>query len=198
MWYFIKEVIGIPMFIVGIVAIIGGLFLTCTVFHKKNEGKYTGFMGWFYKFVNYIEKILKYILIALKYIWKSIYLIGAIAITLTAFVKPITNIILGRYWSDNPVGCMFRDIFLILIVGNLVWRLICELAPIVVLFVPKLIRKFFRWVISVPHRPRPFIVQNGKDVEATPENVISWNYFKKNSVKPSSESEKNEQPKSEE
>ena len=159
---------------IGIIAIAAGITLTVLFFSAKNEGKFKGFMGWFYNFVNYKEELIKYILIALKYIWKSIYLIGAIGITLYAIIMPIYMLTQPYMPASKAIECFF----LALIVGNIVWRLACELIPIIVLFLPRIIRKFFRWYISVPRRPRPVIIKKDEAVETAPENVPSWNYFK--------------------
>ena len=159
--------------IIGILSIAGAIVLTVLFFSKKSEGKFTGVMGWIYDFVNYKETIYKYILIGLKWFWKSIYLIGAISVTLSAFVYPISMMnVIG-------VGRGIALIFAILIIGNIMWRLVCELAPIVVLFSPRVIRKFFHWLLSVPHRPRPYIIKKDDSEIAAGDDIHSWKYFAK-------------------
>lgn len=160
--------------IIDILAIAGGIVLNCLFFNKKNEGKFSGFMGWIYDFVNYKETIYKYILLALKVLWKSIYLIGAIFTTLFAFVQPI-YLMANGFSAGAGIGLIFA----ILIFGNIGWRLVCELAPIVVLFIPRVIRKFFRWILSVPHRPRPYIVKQDDSAASSTDDIPSWKYFVK-------------------
>ncbi|MCI5523764.1 MAG: hypothetical protein MR449_06480, partial [Spirochaetia bacterium] len=100
-------------------------------------------------------------------------LIGAISVTLSAFVYPISMMnVIG-------VGRGIALIFAILIIGNIMWRLVCELAPIVVLFIPRVIRKFFRWILSVPHRPRPYIVKQDDSAASSTDDIPSWKYFVK-------------------
>ena len=62
---------GIWTIVSVILAIIGGIVLYFTFLSKKNEGKFTGFLGWLYDFLTFkkmmIENVLKilYIIVAL-------------------------------------------------------------------------------------------------------------------------------------
>ena len=63
------------MIIALVVAVIGGIALYFTVFNKKNDGKYNGFMAKLYDLVHF-----KYFVI--DDLFRVLYLISAIAVTL--------------------------------------------------------------------------------------------------------------------
>ncbi len=86
-----------------VIAVIGGICLYFTVFSKKNEGKYKGFMAWLYDFVKFKKMCAATIL-------KITYMIFAIWMTLGSFAV-ITSPLL---------------FFGILIIGNLVLRVTYE------------------------------------------------------------------------
>ena len=90
--------------IAAVIAVIGGLVLYFTFLSKKNEGKFTGFLGWAYEFLNFKKFTIEAIL-------KITYLMLAIFITLSSFATI----------SSSLVG-----FFLILILGNLVLRIVYE------------------------------------------------------------------------
>ena len=91
------------MIIALVIAVIGGICLYFTVFSKKNEGKYKGFMAWLYDFVKFKKMCAATIL-------KITYMIFAIWMTLGSFAV-ITSPLL---------------FFGILIIGNLVLRVMYE------------------------------------------------------------------------
>ena len=62
----------------AVIAVIGGIVLYFTFLSKKNEGKYTGFLGWMYDFLTFKKMVIENIL-------KIIYLIAASFITLASF-----------------------------------------------------------------------------------------------------------------
>lgn len=78
-----------------VIAVIGGICLYFTVFSKKNEGKYKGFMAWLYDFVKFKKMWAATIL-------KISYLVLAIFTTLGSFAlitKPLAffgTLILGN------------------------------------------------------------------------------------------------------
>ncbi len=86
-----------------IIAVIGGICLYFTVFSKKNEGKYKGFMAWLYDFVKFKKMYVATIL-------KVTYMISAIFMTLAAFAF-ITQVLV---------------FFGMLILGNLFLRVMYE------------------------------------------------------------------------
>ena len=94
---------GVWTIIALVIAVIGGICLYFTVFSKKNEGKYKGFMAWLYDFVKFKKMCAATIL-------KITYMISAIFITLWSFAF-ITQVLL---------------FFGMLILGNLFLRVAYE------------------------------------------------------------------------
>lgn len=90
--------------IIAAVAFIGGIVLYFTFLSKRNEGKFKGFLGWTYEFLNFKKFTIEAIL-------KITYLILAIFITLSSFM----------IIPSSPVGFL-----LMLIPGNLVLRIVYE------------------------------------------------------------------------
>ena len=95
----------------AVIAVIGGIVLYFTFLSKKNEGKYTGFLGWMYDFLTFKKMVIENIL-------KIIYLIAASFITLASFAV-ISN--------------SFLSFVLVLVVGNLVTRIMYELFLVVLI-----------------------------------------------------------------
>lgn len=101
--------------IAGILAIAGGIVLYFTVFSKKNEGKYTGFLGWLYNFVHFNTLMVEPIM-------KITYLIGAISVTLTSFT-----------WFPILGGLGFFAFLLQIVFGNVLLRLFYEMVIMLVI-----------------------------------------------------------------
>ena len=95
----------------AVIAVIGGIVLYFTFLSKKNEGKYTGFLGWMYDFLTFKKMVIENIL-------KIIYLIAASFITLASFAI-ISN--------------SFLSFVLVLVVGNLITRIMYELFLVVLI-----------------------------------------------------------------
>ena len=95
---------GIWVIISSILAIVLGFVLYFTFLSKKNESKYTGFLGWMYDFLNFKKFTLEVIL-------KITYLICALFITLS---------------SLSYIGANFFFFLVYLVLGNLVVRIIYE------------------------------------------------------------------------
>ena len=95
----------------AVIAVIGGIVLYFTFLSKKNEGKYTGFLGWMYDFLTFKKMVIENIL-------KIIYLIAASFITLASFAV-ISN--------------SFLSFVLVLVVGNLITRIMYELFLVVLI-----------------------------------------------------------------
>ncbi len=91
----------------GLLAIGGGILLHFTVFSNKNEGKYSGFMGWLYDFFNFKK------LMIIPFL-KLTYIIAALNITLTAIFE-----------LSSAQG--FVDFLMQLIFGNIALRIGYEL-----------------------------------------------------------------------
>lgn len=77
---------GIWTIVSVILAIIGGIVLYFTFLSKKNEGKFTGFLGWMYDFLTFKKMMIENLL-------KILYLIATIFITLGSFALISTSFI---------------------------------------------------------------------------------------------------------
>ena len=95
----------------AVIAVIGGIVLYFTFLSKKNEGKYTGFLGWMYDFLTFKKMVIENIL-------KIIYLIAASFITLASFAI---------------ISKSFLSFILVLVVGNLITRIMYELFLVVLI-----------------------------------------------------------------
>lgn len=88
-----------------VLAIVGGIVLYFTFLAKKNETKYTGFLGWMYDFLTFKKMVIENIL-------KILYLVVAIFITLSSFAL---------------ISASFLAFIVFLVVGNLIARISYEL-----------------------------------------------------------------------
>ena len=95
----------------AVIAVIGGIVLYFTFLSKKNEGKYTGFLGWMYDFLTFKKMVIENIL-------KIIYIIIASFITLASFAI---------------ISKSFLSFILVLVIGNLVTRIMYELFLVVLI-----------------------------------------------------------------
>lgn len=91
-----------------ILAIVGGILIYFLFLNKKNEGKFTGFLGWLYDFLSFKKMFLEALL-------KITYLIVAIYITLYSFVL---------------IGDSFLGFLLTLVLGNVIARVVYEFSLI--------------------------------------------------------------------
>lgn len=91
-----------------ILAIVGGILVYFLFLNKKNEGKFSGFLGWLYDFLSFKKMFLEALL-------KVTYLIVAIYITLSSFAL---------------IGDSFLGFLLQLTLGNIVARVIYEFSLI--------------------------------------------------------------------
>lgn len=94
-----------------VLAVIGGIVLYFTYLSKKNEGKYTGFLGWMYEFLSFKKMVIENIL-------KILYLIVALFITLSSFAM---------------ISSSFLAFVVYLLVGNLIARIMYELFLVVLI-----------------------------------------------------------------
>ena len=97
--------------IAAVIAVIGGILLYFTFLSKRNEGKYKGFLGWTYEFLNFKRYTIEAIL-------KITYLMLTIFITLASFTLITTS---------------FGAFVLALFLGNLVLRIIYEFALVMLI-----------------------------------------------------------------
>ena len=95
--------------IAAVLAVVGGIVVYFTFLSKKNEGKYTGFLGWLYDFLTFKKMVIENIL-------KILYLIVAAFITLSSFAL---------------ISSSFLAFLLYLLLGNLLVRIIYELFLVV-------------------------------------------------------------------
>ena len=93
----------------AVIAVIGGIVLYFTFLSKKNEGKYTGFLGWMYDFLTFKKMVIENIL-------KILYIVIASFITLSSFAV---------------ISRSFLSFVLVLVVGNLITRIMYELFLVV-------------------------------------------------------------------
>lgn len=91
--------------IAAILAVVGGIVLYFTFLSKKNEGKFTGFLGWMYDFLTFKKMMIENLL-------KILYLIAALFITLGSF---------------GLISTSFLAFLMMLIFGNVAARVVYEL-----------------------------------------------------------------------
>lgn len=96
---------GIWTIVSVILAIIGGIVLYFTFLSKKNEGKFTGFLGWLYDFLTFKKMMIENVL-------KILYIIVALFVTLSSF---------------GLMSISFLAFLLTLVIGNILTRVIYEL-----------------------------------------------------------------------
>lgn len=89
----------------AILAVIGGIVLYFTFLSKKNEGKFTGFLGWLYDFLTFKKMMIENVL-------KILYIIVALFVTLSSF---------------GLISISFLAFLLTLVIGNVLTRVIYEL-----------------------------------------------------------------------
>ena len=96
---------GIWTIVSVILAIIGGIVLYFTFLSQKNEGKFTGFLGWLYDFLTFKKMMIENVL-------KILYIIVALFVTLSSF---------------GLISISFLAFLLTLVIGNVLTRVIYEL-----------------------------------------------------------------------
>lgn len=112
---------GIFYSLLALVAIIVGIALYATVFSKKNDGKYTGFAGRLYDFIN-VKKF------SLEPLLKATYIIAALYITLSALLS----------FSDYSVWRGLGKLAVKIVLENALLRVAYELALLLVRVLKKL------------------------------------------------------------
>ena len=104
----------VGMIICIVLAFAGGIVLYCTFLSKKNNGKFTGFLGWLYDTLTFNSLLMELLL-------KICYLITAGFITLYSIVLLFTP------------GAGFVTFLLLLIGGNIGFRIIYEFMLILII-----------------------------------------------------------------
>ena len=112
---------GVFYSLFALAAVIVGIVLYATVFSKKNDGKYTGFMGRLYDFVN-VKKF------SLEPLLKAAYIIAALYITLSALLS----------FSDYSVWRGLGKLAVKVVLDNALLRIGYELALLLVRVLKKL------------------------------------------------------------
>ena len=78
-----------------ILALAGGIILHFTFLSPKNEGKYTGFVGWLYDFLNF-KKLMLESLLRILYLIVTVYFICAgFSLLFSSFLGGITFMVVG-------------------------------------------------------------------------------------------------------
>ena len=98
------ETLGVWSIIALVIAVVGGISLYFTFLSKKNDGKWSGFLGWLYNTLTFKNMIVEAII-------KILYLVVAIFITLYSLGLIAVNII---------------SALMLLIVGNILLRVCYE------------------------------------------------------------------------
>ena len=98
------DTLGVWSIIALVIAVVGGIALYFTFLNKKNDGKWTGFLGWLYNTLTFKNMIVETIL-------KILHLVIAIFITLYSLGLIAVNIILA-------LG--------LLVIGNIILRVCYE------------------------------------------------------------------------
>jgi hypothetical protein len=114
MYGYYSGVSGGAVAVCGLLGVVAGLALFFTFLAKRNEGAFSGFLGWLYEFLNFKTLLADTIL-------RVLYLISASAVTLVAFAV----LLFTRY---GTLGGNFLQFLLILAVGNVLVRLLYEFA----------------------------------------------------------------------
>lgn len=106
---------GIFYSLLALAAVIVGIVLYSTVFSKKNDGKYSGFMGRLYDFVN-VKKF------SIEPLLKAAYIIAALYISLNALLS----------FSDYSIWRGLGKLALTLVLDNALLRIGYEIALLLV------------------------------------------------------------------
>lgn len=108
----------VGMIVCLILAVIGGIVLHFVFLSKKNENKFTGFVGWLYDFLSFKKLLLETVL-------KIIYLIAAVFITLFSLVT--------LFAGPGNFGANFLSFLLTLSLGNVAIRIAYEFMLLLIL-----------------------------------------------------------------
>lgn len=110
-------------FLSRIIIVILGLILGLVVFFvfmpKKNEGKYTGFLGWLYDFLNF--KIL-----LSQGLLKALYAISAATLILSSLYKFL-------FTEGGSIGAKLLAFVLTFVLGNIILRIVYEFMLFIIL-----------------------------------------------------------------
>ena len=136
------------LFLLLLLAVIGGIVLHATFLSGKYEGRYQGFLGEFYDFMTFRKLVIEGVL-------KFLYVIGASVMS----VYGIIQLFLADTFAKGILYCLG-----FLVIGNLVLRLLFELVLMLVLICKNLVE------VNQKLRPR---VRRGPDMmKGTPKFAV--------------------------
>ena len=105
--------------IIGILGIIAGLVIFFVFMAKKNEGKFTGFLGWLCDFLHFKVLLVEGLL-------KALYAIAVSALLLTSLYNLL-------FLEGGSIGMKFLIFIATLVLGNVAIRLLYEFSLFIVL-----------------------------------------------------------------
>lgn len=108
---------AVVMIVCLILSIIGGIVLLLTFLSKKNEYKFTGFLGWLYKFLNFKTMFAETLL-------RALYIILTCWLTLSA----LGNLLFS---TGGSIGGKLLTFLLTVTLGNIALRLVFEFSLVV-------------------------------------------------------------------
>lgn len=114
-----SQTLAIVSIVCLILAVISGFLLFFLFLGKQNEGKFTGFLGWMYDFLNFKKMMSESIL-------KVCYLILASFITLYAVGALL-------FTEGGSIGGRLLAFILTLTIGNVMIRLLYEFALVILI-----------------------------------------------------------------
>ena len=94
-----------------VLAVVLGIICYFTFLSKRNEGKFTGFLGWMYEFLSFKKMVIENIL-------KVLYLIVAIFITLSSFALISSSFLafVGYLILGNLFARICYELFLVVLI----------------------------------------------------------------------------------
>ena len=105
--------------IICLLGIIAGLVIFFVFMAKKNEGKFTGFLGWLYDFLHFKVLLVEGLL-------KALYAIAVSALLLTSLYNFL-------FVEGGSIGMKFLIFIATLVLGNVAIRLLYEFLLFIVL-----------------------------------------------------------------
>lgn len=108
---------AVVMIVCLILSIIGGIALLLTFLSKKNEYKFTGFLGWLYKFLNFKTMFAETLL-------RALYIVLTCWLSLSALVNLL-------FVTGGSIGGKLLVFLLTVTLGNIALRLVFEFSLVV-------------------------------------------------------------------
>lgn len=105
--------------IIGLLGVIAGLVIFFVFMSKKNEGKFTGFLGWLYDFLHFKVLLVEGLL-------KALYAIAVSTLLLTSLYNLL-------FVEGGSIGLKFLMFIATVVFGNVAIRLLYEFLLFIVL-----------------------------------------------------------------